>query len=178
MNPKDKKAARRAAFERVVSEYEDPLLRYTIRLLRDTNAAQDVVQETFIRLLTAWTHEFEPSPQLSSWLYRVTHNQAVDHMRKESRRRGLHRRHAEREETSVPPDRGRAFRVSDAARQAVDALYTLGPRERQLVILKVFDEKTYREMSEITGLSVGNVGYILHHAMKKMAAELKAKQAL
>jgi len=52
-------------------------------------------------------------------------------------------------------------------------LRTLSAREQQLVILKVYEEKTYKEISEITGLSAGNVGYILHHAMKKMSQVLK-----
>lgn len=49
----------------------------------------------------------------------------------------------------------------------------LNHREQQLVILKVYEEKSYREISGITGLTVGNVGYILHHAMKKLARHLR-----
>ena len=62
--------------------------------------------------------------------------------------------------------------MSADAEQASAALQTLGLREQQLVILQVYEEKSYREISDITGLTVSNVGYILHHAMKKMAAEL------
>jgi RNA polymerase sigma-70 factor (ECF subfamily) len=59
------------------------------------------------------------------------------------------------------------------ALRARSALRSLSPREQQLVILKVYEEKSYREISEITGLTSGNVGYILHHAMRKMAQLLK-----
>ena len=61
----------------------------------------------------------------------------------------------------------------EQARRVEIALRTLSAREQQLVILKVYEEKTYKEISEITGLSAGNVGYILHHAMKKMSQVLK-----
>ena len=49
----------------------------------------------------------------------------------------------------------------------------MSERERQLVILKVYEEKSYNEISEITGLTSSNVGYILHHAMKTLAAILR-----
>jgi RNA polymerase sigma-70 factor (ECF subfamily) len=169
---------RLAAFESVVSAYEGPLLRYAARVLRDPAAAEDVVQETFLRLFKRWADPLAPSPPLGSWLYRVAHNCAVDHLRREARRSLLHLRHARRDEQTVPPDRGRDFRVGEDAARAAEALKTLGLRERQIVILKVHEEKSYREISEITGLTTGNIGFILHHAMKKLAAELKKAKAI
>ncbi|MBN1558458.1 MAG: sigma-70 family RNA polymerase sigma factor [Lentisphaerae bacterium] len=163
------KSDRVAAFEAVVAAYESALLRYVARIVHDESAAQDVVQDTFIRLLGSWKDRLEPSPRLSGWLYRVAHNRAVDWLRKESRRRLLHRNQAQERRLYVPPDRGPEFALSDAAVRAAEALKGLSLREQQLVILKVYEEKSYREISEITGLSVGNVGYILHHAMKKLA---------
>lgn len=168
---------RLAAFERVVQAYEAPLLRYAARILRDRDAAQDVVQNTFLRFLRQWKESWEPAPALSGWLYRVTHNGAVDHVRRESRRHLLHHRHAECEPQDLPPDRGAAFRLSDEAAAAARALRQLSLRDQQLVILKVYEEKSYREISEITGLTVSNVGYILHHAMKKLAAALEPTPA-
>ena len=168
---------KREAFEVLVSTYEGPLLRYSTRVLNNAALAQDVVQETFLRLLHSWKGEFVPSPQLSAWLYRVAHNCAVDQMRRESRRDDLHKRHASEQVDFEPPDRGAAFRISEDAERAARALKNLSVREQQLVILKVYEEKSYKEIAEITGLTVGNVGYILHHAMKKMAAELQAGKA-
>jgi len=170
---KDLKQAKREAFEAVVSEYEGPLLRYASRILLDYDAAQDVVQNTFIKLFRRWKDELTPSPQISSWLYRVAHNGAVDYLRKENRRRDLHQRQAQERRDFAPANRGEGFRISEDAHRAVGALHTLSLREQQLVVLKVYEEKSYREISEITGLTVSNVGYILHHAMKKMAATLK-----
>ena len=168
------RAEKLAAFEALVAEYEGPLLRYAARLLRDEAAAQDVVQNTFVRLYRRWKDAWEPSPQLSSWLYRVAHNCAVDYMRRESRRQSLHRRQAEETPDAYPPNRGAGFRISEEAARAADALNTLSLRERQLVILKVYEEKSYKEIADISGLTVSNVGYILHHAMKKLAAALRA----
>ncbi len=172
---KDKK---QVAFEAVVCEYEAALLRYAYRVVRNEATAQDIVQDTFIRLFTRWKDELTPSPRLSSWLYRVAHNRAIDRMRKETRKRVLHHQHAEERDGFSLPDRGKHFRISEAAEKAADALHALNPREQQLVILKVYEEKSYKEIGAITGLKTGNVGYILHHAMKKLAAELKKADAI
>jgi len=169
---------RLAAFEAAAARYEGPLLRYAARLCRDPDAAQDIVQESFIKLFKNWNEEFSASPALSSWLYRVTHNCAVDYMRKQARRHLLHSRQAGEQRHFTPPDRGEWFRISEQAEQAARALDALSLRERQLVVLKVYEEKSYREISEITGLSTGNVGYILHHAMKKLAASLKKENVI
>ena len=172
---KQGKAVRLAAFETIVSRYEAQLLRYAGRLVGGSDASQDIIQNTFIKLFKKWDEELVPSAQLSGWLYRVAHNCAVDYMRKESRRRLLHLRQAEEINEFVPPNRGEGFAIGEKAEQAAAALHTLSMREQQLVVLKVYEEKSYREISDIADLTVSNVGYILHHAMKKMAAVLKAQ---
>jgi RNA polymerase sigma factor (sigma-70 family) len=168
-----RKAERIAGFELIVSHYEGALIRYAGRIVHNEDVAQDVVQDAFISLFRKWEEALEPGPKLSSWLYRVTHNRAVDYIRKQARRRALHERHACEQPESIAPDRGEGFRIGEGAASAAAALETLSDRERQLVILKVYEEKTYKEISEITGLTSSNVGYILHHAMKKMAAVLR-----
>ena len=171
-------AEKRAAFEGVVSEYEGRLLRYAARILWDYGAAQDTVQDTFIKLFRSWKEELTPSPNLSSWLYRVTHNGAVDLLRKRQRRRLLHSKEAEMSGHFVAPNRGDGFRGSAASDSAGAALKMLSLREQQLVVLKIYEEKSYKEISQITGITVSNVGYILHHAMKKMAEELKKARSI
>lgn len=170
---KQEKKERLEAFETLVSTYEAPLLRYASRVLGCYDTAQDVVQDTFIRLVRKWRGDLTPGPAVSGWLYRVAHNCAIDYLRKDTRRRQLHDRHSKRSVPFTPADRGTEFRLSDEAVRAARVLRTLSLREQQLVSLKVYDEKTYREISRITGLSIGNVGYILHHAMKKMAAAIR-----
>ncbi len=174
---KPSRTERLAAFEEAVKAYEGPLLRYATRIVGDADTAQDIVQDAFIKLLKKWREPFTPAPALSSWLYRVTHNSAVDHIRKMSRRHELHNRHAARDTVQhVEPDRGAGFRISEPAAAAAAALKSLSLREQQLVVLKVYEEKSYREISDITGISSGNVGYILHHAMRKLAEILRRDQ--
>jgi RNA polymerase sigma-70 factor (ECF subfamily) len=170
---KEQRTEKLAQFDAIVSEYQGALLRYAARLVRQHDAAQNIVQDVFIKLFKCWNEELQPSPRILNWLYRVTHNYAVDHIRNEERRHLLHLRHAKECDDFVPPDRGQGFAISDDAERAGAVMKTLSVREQELVILKVYEERSYQEIGEITGLTVGNVGYILHHAMKKLAAELK-----
>lgn len=160
---------REREFEEVVSRHEAMLLRYTARIVSDPDAAQDIVQNVFIKLFRSWKESMDVSPQLSSWLYRVAHNEAVDYLRKRERRRLLHWRHAAEQPVVEPVTAASRPGISEAAARADMLLDSLTLRERQLVVLKVYEEKSYKEIGDITGLSVGNVGYILHHAMKKLA---------
>lgn len=171
MRRKNRKADQVAAFENVVKHYEARLIRYAARIIGNDDVAQDVVQDVFVRLYRHWKDAFETSPALSGWLYRVTHNRAVDAVRRRARRAVIEKQHMHEQPEHVEPS-PHGVEHSQRAR-ARRALKILDRREQQLVILKVFEEKSYREISEITGLKTGHVGYLLHHAMKKMAAELQ-----
>lgn len=163
---------RLGAFRRLFDAYEGMLLRYAARLTGNASAAEDVVQNTFVKFIRKWQKKVEVSSDVASWLYRVAHNEAVDHLRGEARLRKLHAEHGA-DVVARPSSSGE---VSERAENAAQALARLSDRERQLVVLKVYEEKSYKEIAEITGLSVGNVGFILHTAIKKLAAMLAAKE--
>lgn len=158
--------------EAVIAEYQSPLLRYATRILNDPDAAQDVVQQTFIKLCRHWRNGERPTKQLSSWLYRVTHNNAVDHIRKENRLRLLHRNQAEEVPTMAAASQGRDLEHRDRLQLAMKHLRKLDPSEQQVVLLRLQQGKSYREIAEITRRSEGNVGCILHHAVKKLSKSL------
>lgn len=156
----------------MVSAFEAPLLRYAQRVSRNAAMAEDIVQNAFVKLIRAWKGDFENTPELSAWLYRAVHNEAVDLIRSEERRRRLHMEHGD--EAMAQPDHATG-EPTEAGAIAAEALDLLPARERELVVLKIFEEKSYREIAEITGLSVGNVGVTLHGAMKKLASILERK---
>lgn len=165
-------SSRMIRMEAIVAEHETALLRYATRILNNPFAAQDVVQNVFIKLFKGWKKGMRPSKQLKSWLYRVTHNEAIDHIRRESRHRLLHKRHAE-EKANDCPDGDNCPVTHDERREMVlGLLRKLQPREQQVVLLRLEEGLSYREISEITGRSEGSVGNILHHAVRKLAKSL------
>lgn len=153
----------------LVDAYEGALLRYVSRLMGNASSAEDVVQNTFLKFIRKWRKTLEVSPEAARWLYRVARNEAIDQMRADSRRSRLHAEHGGEAMAHPAPVNAPPARADSVA----DAMSRLSDRERELVVLKVYEEKSYKEIAEITGLSVGNVGFILHGAMKKLADMLQ-----
>jgi RNA polymerase sigma-70 factor (ECF subfamily) len=155
----------------VMRDYELPLLRYVAALLRDPEAARDVVQETFLKYLDQRQGQGAPLRHVRAWLYRVAHNQALDYLR--------HQRHQtplDEETAQQTPAAGRDPAATTAARDAEtaawQALEVLSDRDRQIVLLKVIEGKSYQEIADLMDISTSNVGFILHTALKKLATTL------
>lgn len=168
----EEKEKRLKAFEKVVDTFESALLRYASRLTNNVTTAEDVVQNTFIKFINNWHGPYDAFDDIRPWLYRVTHNEAVDYIRAEARRQKLHQEHGEE-------CFGHTRTIVDQHQDSDDvlmALRNLTDRERELVILKVYEEKSYKEIAEITGLTTNNVGVSLHAAMKKLALSLEKKE--
>ena len=166
--------------EAIMAEHETALLRYAARLLNNSPAAQDVVQDTFVKLYRFWRDGAWPAERLSSWLYRVTHNAAVDHMRLESRLRLLHTKKSADPTAAAddPPDPPRQWQRGEQMDLALAHMHKLDSAEQQVLILRLQEGLAYKEIATITGRSEGNVGCLLHHAVKKLAASLKKAGAL
>jgi RNA polymerase sigma factor (sigma-70 family) len=162
---------RASLMEAIVAEHETGLLRYATRLLNNRAAAEDVVQNVFIKLLRVWEDGMRPSEHLKAWLFRVTHNEAVDQIRRESRLHLLHAKHAEEQDADCPDGVNCG---DDEKRQLVlTHLRKLDPREQQVVLLRLEEGLSYRDIADATGRTIGNVGNILHHAVQKLSRSLK-----
>lgn len=155
--------------EVMIDQYASPLLRYAERLVRNPHTAQDVVQQVFVRLASLHDSRKPAPAALRAWLYRCTHHQAVDHIRAEQRRKKLHQDHAEQTVHEIRP-------TASAQRELVMAhLHLLDDKCRQVLLLRLQEGCSYREISDITGLTEGHVGYLLHHAVRRLSAQLRPK---
>lgn len=163
---------------RAVNDYQAPLLRYAGAILRGHAAgAQDVVQEAFVR----FHRELRNGQQVehtSSWLYRVTHNLAVDVLRREKRFvRGDGAMAAMEQQTAVPD--GTAARCRrEACDLAVMELTELPEDQRQVLLLKVVQLHTLKEIGEILDMPISTVHYHLGLGLKELARRLKRKGAI
>ena len=160
----------RHTMEEIVTQYEGELLRYASRLVNGRAAAEDVVQNVFVKLFRLWDGESSPSVKLRSWLFRVTHNEAVDYVRRESRLSLLHRKQAE--DVCVMKcecDDGYAERLA----LVLKYLKRLHPREQQVVTLRLEHGMSYQQIAEITGRKASYVGNILHYAVQKLSLILQ-----
>ena len=166
------------SIEELFSSLESPLLAYALRLLGDRESAQDIVQESFMRLHAQFSAVREPR----RWLYRTAHNLAINHLRQSSRVIPLEPIPADPSE-DTPPSRLQPQSDPDSLPDAQIirlegiglvhlSLATLDPRSREVVRLKFEEGLSYKEIAEKTGLGTGHVGYLLHHALKALGSEL------
>ena len=159
--------------EELFSALESPLLGYARRLVPDPALAEDVVQDAFMKLHAQNGTVREPR----RWLYRTVHNLALNQRRDARKIVPLETPpgdpHPAPPETPDPgplPDEAMARWESIGLVRA--GLAALDERSRELVQLKFHEELSYQEMSTRTGLTIGHVGYLLHHALKAIASEL------
>jgi RNA polymerase sigma-70 factor (ECF subfamily) len=148
-------------------------LGYALRLVGDRSLAEDIVQESFMRLHAHFAEVREPR----RWLYRTAHNLALNQRRAADKIVPLDPAQPQNQqhpaETSDPtplPDEQIA-RLEGIGLVRL-SLESLDERSRELIRLKFHENLSYKEMSARTGLSVGNVGYLLHHAIKAITDEL------
>lgn len=171
----DNAAAAPERMEEIISANESALLRYAGWLVGDPHAAQDIVQEAFIKLVAHIGSRDFDAAAVRYWLFRVVHNLAVDYMRSQARRAELLRRQAEDIETfhssSAEAEAGAALEERRAQVQRL--LKRLTPAERQVLLLRMQQGLSYEEISRITGRTVGNVGCLLHNAVKRLAKLMK-----
>jgi RNA polymerase sigma-70 factor (ECF subfamily) len=166
----DPPAVAPTSLETLFASHESALLQYAQRLVNDNETAQDVVQEAFMRLHA----DFETVRQPQAWLYRTVHNLALNHLRdnrKVVRLDGEAAAQMALPDTQPLPDEH--IQRLEAIGQTRLCLEALDPRRRELLRLKFAEGLSYQQISARTALSVGNVGYLLHHALKDLAAGLK-----
>ena len=164
---------RASQMEAIVAQFETPLLRYAARIAGSASYAEDVVQNAFVKLFRNWKKGTRPTARLKAWLYRVVHNEAVDLVRRESRLSLLHARHAEQNAAECPDGRNCPDHVPDRLQAVLQCIQKLPQLERQVLLLRVEEGLSYREIGDMTGRTEGNIGCILHNAVKKLAAKAK-----
>ena len=156
-----------------VQRHQAPLLRYATRLLGgDADRARDVVQDTFVRLMG------QPPAQVdghvAEWLFTVCRHRSLDVLRKEGRMKRFEEGQVERL-TTAEPTPGRALERAEQHAAVLRLIGQLPHNQQEVVRLKFQNGFSYQEISRITALSVGNVGFILHTAIKTLRQEMTAQ---
>lgn len=159
--------------EELFAALEGPLLGYALRYTGDQAQAEDAVQEAFMKLHA----QFATVDLPRQWLYRTVHNLALNQRRASGKTVSLEKMAeddaASADATADPsplPDE-QIIRLEGIGQVRL-SLAALDERSRELVRLKFHDELSYKAIAAQTGLTTGNVGFILHHALKTIAGEL------
>ncbi len=165
------------AFAEIVQRYQRPVFSVVVRMVRDAGLAEDLTQETFIKAFRA-LKSFDPKRKLSSWLFTIAHNTAIDHLRKKSLQ--IVPLEAETEgqdllETLPAADSEtpeRAAMSHELALAFEQELRAMRPEYAEILVLRFQEGLAYEEISEVTGLPIGTVKTHLFRARRQLAKRL------
>jgi RNA polymerase sigma-70 factor (ECF subfamily) len=152
-----------------VQEYEGALVRYATQITGDLDRGRDVVQDTFLRLCKQDPQELDG--RLAQWLFAVCRNRALDIRRKEDRMKTM-----SQDQVAARTDAGQGIdqvEQQETVDQVSHFIDGLTENQRDVVRLKFQNGLSYKEISTITELSVSNVGYLIHTAIKSLRRDLQ-----
>ena len=159
-------------FEELVRRYQRPITGYVFRMLGNYESSLDVTQEVFIKVYNS-LNKYSPEYKFSTWLYRIAHNAAIDHMRRNpvspqsleaENSDGTYQIQIESSGPSPEQDHERA-----EWRNEIDSVVKcLPPAYRDLILLRHSRDLSYDEIAEITGLPLGTVKNRLFRAREMM----------
>ena len=166
------------AYRELVKRFERPVYSLIVRMVQDSATAEDLAQEAFVKAFRR-LDTYDPQWKLSSWLFKIAHNTAIDHLRRsapetvplegeEDDKGGLSAVLADG--SSENPQAAAERR--DLARSLERAISRLRPEYRQAVLMFYAHGASYQDICEVTGLPLGTVKTNLHRARKELAQEM------
>jgi RNA polymerase sigma-70 factor (ECF subfamily) len=150
-------------------EHEGPLVRYAAQFTGDLDRARDVVQDTFLKLCAEEPVRLDG--HLAQWLFTVCRNRALDIQRKEQRMKPL-----DDVELATRPSREASpatqAEQNESTSHVLRFLKHLPPNQQEVVRLKFQTGLSYKEIAGVTKLSVGNVGFLIHTALRTLRQQM------
>ena len=165
------------AFGELVRRYDNRLVNFVFRTVGDRERAQDLVQETFVRVYRH-LHRFDQTKKFSTWIYTIASNLAKNELRNRSRNPlvlfqtlkqnwDADHRPLEWEDTQFKPDD--LFRKRFLREKVEEAVSQLPEHHRVVFVLRELEGKTYEEIADITGCNLGTVKSRLNRARNNFA---------
>jgi len=164
-------------FEELVRRYQRPIVSYVYRMTGDYESALDLTQEVFIKVYNSLAR-YSPEYKFSTWIYRIAHNSAIDHLRRLSTREvelGMTARDGTTYERSVASDAPGPEQLSERAERRAeieDVIGQLPEGYRELILLRHAHDLSYDEIAEVTGLPLGTVKNRIFRAREAMRGPL------
>jgi RNA polymerase sigma-70 factor (ECF subfamily) len=171
------------AYRELIRRYERPVFSLIFRMVRNRELAEDLSQETFVKVLNA-IQSYRPEFKFSSWVFKIANNAAIDHIRK----RELDTLSLEGSPHADTPEliEATALQISERAESQLEevenrelggtierAIERLRPEYRACILLRHVEGRTYDEIAEILNLPLGTVKTYIHRARNELRILLK-----
>jgi RNA polymerase sigma-70 factor (ECF subfamily) len=166
--------------DHLIEQYQHRLLRYLVYLSGNRELAEDLFQETWIRVLERG-HQYDGEHEFSTWLYAVARNLTIDYMRKKSPLSldGLmeDEEHAPLEPADTRPMAWEVVQQHEQAERISAALVSIPAEYRETVVLRFQEGLALDEIATITGTKLGTVKSRLYRGLNMLMSQLKGAQA-
>ncbi len=160
------------SFEELVRRYQRPISAYVYRMVNDYDCALDLTQEIFIKIYASLAR-YRPEFKFSTWIYKIAHNAAIDHLRRNAGREFSINIGTESEPQQLAIESKALTPEQQSEREErrleIESVVRLLPTAyRELIVLRHSQDLTYEEIVEVTGLPLGTVKNRLFRAREMM----------
>ncbi len=164
LNPK----TQNESFQKLLFEYQKPLYNHIRNIVLNHDDADDVLQNTFIKVFQHLKN-FKGESKLFSWMYRIATNEALTFLNQKAKKNGISSEALQNK--TIDNLKSDSYFDGDALQIKLQKAIAALPEKQQLVFkMKYFEELKYEDISEILGTSVGALKASYHHAVKKIEA--------
>ena len=164
-------------YAEIIERYQGKLFAYLYRLVGTRDEAEDLLQDVFIKAYRN-LQSYDAERKFSSWIYRIAHNEAVNHIKRRSLKRFIPWEDVtatkdKLEMSSVEEDAQVNWIRKETSQEVDQAINRLPFKYKQVLVLRYYSDKSYEEISVILGRPVNTVGTLINRAKKKLLEELK-----
>lgn len=170
------------AYRELLDRYQRPVFSLIYRMVRDREQAEDLAQETFVKVFNH-LESFNPKYKFSSWIFKIASNLSIDHLRKKepetvSLDGSRHATTAEETEASRIQVESRDenpeqfMEARELGAEIEQAIGKLRPEYRTAIVLRHVEGRPYEEISEIMDIPLGTVKTYIHRARSELRETL------
>jgi RNA polymerase sigma-70 factor (ECF subfamily) len=171
------------AYRELLGRYQRPVFSLVYRMLRDREQAEDLAQETFVRVFNN-IGRYDPKYKFSSWIFKIATNLTIDHIRKkevatvsiDGSRYAVTSDEIEASTITVASDDENPEELLEAKElgESIEgAIGALRPEYRTAILLRHVEGREYQEIADIMGLPLGTVKTFIHRARHELRAKLE-----
>jgi RNA polymerase sigma-70 factor, ECF subfamily len=166
-------------FEELVRRYQRPISAYVYRMVGNHESALDLTQEIFIKVYGSLSR-YRPEFKFSTWIYKIAHNAAIDHLRRNVGRERSLINGTENDNYDLPIECEGLSPEQQSEREErrmeiESVVRSLPTAYRELIVLRHSQDLTYEEIVDVTGLPLGTVKNRLFRAREMMRQQFLTK---
>lgn len=156
----------------LVKEYTSPLRRFLLGMLRNEEDAKELTQETFLRFISH-SRKFSDKNEMRNYLFQIAHNLAITKVTSAaSRKEELTDEFSEQAKNESATS---LIMMEEKKRAVLDLLQKLPPQQRRVMILRNWEDMTFKEIANVLSLSEGAVKAHYFFALRKLREEIELK---